>query len=187
MEIKAHLDKPFTEDQRLEFIADENHKLGYEIRETAVALEAWGPTDTEIFEQKKEAKLDENTTKAKEAVENGYVEYKDAEFETNAQTVGDLTATMLLMQATGLETYNWLSRDDKVVTLTLEDFGILGGLIAGFKNTIWSVKYLHYKGLIEQAETVAELDEIIIDYNVEIEPEEEEEPEPSEVEETEEN
>lgn len=119
--------------------------------------------DEKLLELKKE-KHTENTTKAKQAVENGHVVFKGAQFETNAQTVGDLTATMLLMQASGLETYSWLSKDDKVVELTLEDFGTLGGLIAEFKNTIWQEKYLAFKTAIEQAETLTELEEIEIEY-----------------------
>lgn len=106
----------------------------------------------------------ENTEKAKSAVENGYVEFKNAQFETNAQTVGDLTATMLLMQASGIESYEWLSKDDKVVTLTLSDFGILGGLIAGYKAHIWDEEYLGYKIQIDSAETLEELEEIEIIY-----------------------
>lgn len=168
MEIKAELLKPYTEQERIGFIVQYNHKLGYEIRETDTALQALGYTEEEILSQKKEEKFNENTEKAKEAVENGYVEYKEAEFETNAQTVSDLTATMLLMQATGVEAYDWLSKDDKVVTLTLADFGILGGFIADFKNVVWSVKYLYYKNVIESATTVPELDSIVIDYNTEM-------------------
>lgn len=112
----------------------------------------------------KEDKNNENTAKAKLAIENGYVEYKDAEFETNAQTVGDLTATMLLMQATGLETYTWLSKDDKEVELTVQDFGILGGLIADYKGEIWQIKYLNFKTQIENAETAEEVNAIVINY-----------------------
>ena len=114
-----------------------------------------------LLELKKE-KHTENTTKAKQAVENGHVLFKNAEFETNAQTVGDLTATMLLMQAS--ETYSWLSKDDQVVELTSEDFGTLGGLIAEYKNTIWQEKYINFKTRIEQADTLAELEEIEIEY-----------------------
>ena len=33
MEIKAELKQPYTEDERIEFIIKQNHKLGYEIRE----------------------------------------------------------------------------------------------------------------------------------------------------------
>lgn len=112
----------------------------------------------------KSKKQAENTTKAKLAVENGHVVFKGAEFETNAQTVGDLTATMLLMQAGGLETYLWLSKDDQSISLSIEDFGTLGGLIAEFKNTIWQEKYIAYKTQIEQAETIVAVENIVIEY-----------------------
>lgn len=106
----------------------------------------------------------ENTRLAKLAVENGHVVFKGAEFETNAQTVGDLTATMLLMQAGGMETYLWLSKDDQPISLSIEDFGTLGELIAEFKNTIWQEKYLAYKTQIEQAETIVAVENIVIEY-----------------------
>lgn len=106
----------------------------------------------------------ENTRLAKLAVENGHVVFKGAEFETNAQTVGDLTATMLLMQAGGMETYLWLSKDDQPISLSIEDFGTLGELIAEFKNTIWQEKYLAYKTQIEQAETLETVENIVIEY-----------------------
>lgn len=182
MEIKAQLLAPYTEEERELFIVNSNHRLGYEIRrvereiideeteeviETVIDLQAWGYTDEELLTQAKENKNEENTAKAKEAIENGYVVYKDAEFETNAQTVGDLTATMLLMQATGMETYIWLSRDDKVVELSLEDFGTLGGLIAQYKNNVWSNKYLDFKQQIALAETLEEVNAIVIDYEAE--------------------
>jgi len=50
MEIKAQLDKPYTEQQRMDFIVEQNHQLGYEIRETETTLEAWGYSDAEIEE-----------------------------------------------------------------------------------------------------------------------------------------
>lgn len=111
-------------------------------------------------------KLAENTAKAKQAVDDGFVVFKDAQFETNSQTVGDLTATMLMLQAQQNPeiTYNWLSKDDKAVELTLEDFITLGNLIAEFKNTIWSKKYLDFKQQIENAQTLEELKEIEINY-----------------------
>lgn len=121
--------------------------------------------DAEQLAKAKEAKNTENITKAKAAVENGYVTFKNAEFETNAQTVGDLTATMLMMQASGLETYTWLSKDDKAVELTVEDFGTLGGLIAQFKNTVWNDKYLTYKAAIKKAKTLAAVEKVVIDYD----------------------
>ena len=53
MEIKSTLNKPYTDNERTDFIVEYNHKLGYEIRETETALEAWGYTEEEI--QQKEA------------------------------------------------------------------------------------------------------------------------------------
>ena len=54
MEIKAELKQPYTEDERIEFIVEQNHKQGYEIRETETSLEAWGYTEEEKREQRKE-------------------------------------------------------------------------------------------------------------------------------------
>ena len=54
MEIKAELLKPYTEEQRLDFIVEQNHINGYEIRETEEALQAWGYTEEEQAEQEAE-------------------------------------------------------------------------------------------------------------------------------------
>jgi capsule polysaccharide export protein KpsC/LpsZ len=55
MEIKAQLNKPFTDKQRADFIVLNNHTKGYEIRETETALEAWGYTEEEKREQEEQA------------------------------------------------------------------------------------------------------------------------------------
>lgn len=54
MEIKSKLTKPITGSERLEFIIEYNHNLGYEIRETEEAIEAWGYTQDELDEIEKE-------------------------------------------------------------------------------------------------------------------------------------
>ena len=54
MEIKAELKQPYTDKERMDFIVEQNHKLGYEIRETETSLEAWGYTEEE--KQEKERK-----------------------------------------------------------------------------------------------------------------------------------
>ena len=55
MEIKAQLNKPYTETARLDFIVLENHQNGYEIRETENALEAWGYTEEEEADIREQA------------------------------------------------------------------------------------------------------------------------------------
>lgn len=59
MEIKATLNKPYTDKQRSDFIVAQNHTNGYEIKETEQALEAWGYTAEEIAEQEKAAQKQE--------------------------------------------------------------------------------------------------------------------------------
>ena len=54
MEIKAQLNKPYTDTQRADFIVENNHQHGYEIRETQTALEAWGLTAEEQAEKEAE-------------------------------------------------------------------------------------------------------------------------------------
>lgn len=54
MEIKVKLDKPYSEEQRMDFIVSNNHQLGYEIKETESALEAWGYTEEEKAQQERE-------------------------------------------------------------------------------------------------------------------------------------
>jgi ribulose bisphosphate carboxylase small subunit len=53
MEIKATLNKPYTDSGKMDFIITQNHQNGYEIRETETALEAWGYTEEEKQEQEK--------------------------------------------------------------------------------------------------------------------------------------
>lgn len=66
MEIKATLNKPYTKIQRLDFIVEQNHQKGYEIKETEQALEAWGYTDEEMAEQEKAKKIAEYKQELKE-------------------------------------------------------------------------------------------------------------------------
>lgn len=53
MELKAELKQPFEDNEKYEFIAQQNHKLGYEIRYVDDGLEAWGYTEEELTELKK--------------------------------------------------------------------------------------------------------------------------------------
>lgn len=54
MEIKATLNKPYTEEQRINFIVENNHQRGYEIKETNAELQAWGYTEEEKQEQERQ-------------------------------------------------------------------------------------------------------------------------------------
>lgn len=54
MEIKAILKKPYTENERMDFVVQYNHSMGYTIEETETELQALGYTEEEIALQEKE-------------------------------------------------------------------------------------------------------------------------------------
>ena len=54
MEIKAKLLKPYEENERIDFIVQYNHGLGYVIKETETELQALGYTEEEIALQERE-------------------------------------------------------------------------------------------------------------------------------------
>ena len=68
MEIKATLNKPYTEEQRINFIVENNHQKGYEIKETDAELQAWGKTAEEEQQEQEQAERERiaslNLTKA---------------------------------------------------------------------------------------------------------------------------
>lgn len=54
MEIKAELLKPYTEQEKINFIVEQNHRLGYTIEEQEDKLVALGYTEQEKLKQEKE-------------------------------------------------------------------------------------------------------------------------------------
>ena len=54
MEIKAKLQKPYTEAQRMDFVVEYNHNQGYVIEETETELQALGYTEEELTQQERE-------------------------------------------------------------------------------------------------------------------------------------
>lgn len=53
MELKAVLKKPYTEEQKIDFIIKQNHILGYELKETEIELQALGYTEDEMAIQER--------------------------------------------------------------------------------------------------------------------------------------
>lgn len=78
MEIKATLQKPFDEEERINFIVEYNHNLGYEINETETELQALGYTEEELQQQEAERIAMLNLTGAD--VERGIYKAKGMDF-----------------------------------------------------------------------------------------------------------
>ena len=53
MEIKAQLNKPYTENQKMDFIVQYSHNMGYKIEETETHLNAMGYTEEEQAKARK--------------------------------------------------------------------------------------------------------------------------------------
>ena len=120
----------------------------------------------------KENKQNENTAKANQAIQNGFVVFKEAQFETNTDTCSALAQKRDVCIARGDTSTHWLSKDDKDVEMAIDtenplndDFVKLGFVIEEFKNAVWLEKYLYFKAQIEQAETLEEVRSIEISYD----------------------
>lgn len=66
MELKAKLNKPFNNKQRCDFIVEQNHKLGFEIRKVKNGLEAWGMTQEEQEEFEEEQRKQQRIAELEE-------------------------------------------------------------------------------------------------------------------------
>lgn len=94
MEIKAILEKPYTENEKLNFIVEYSHNLGYEIRETEEAIQAWGYTEEEL------------AYKEKERIGNLYLTGADVErgiYQAKGMDFDDILAYVAQLQPQGLD------------------------------------------------------------------------------------
>lgn len=87
MEIKAELKQPYTEKQRMDFIVEQNHKLGYIIEEQEDKLVALGYTEQEKLKQEKERIFLLNMTGAD--VERAIYKVKGIDFDDILAIVKD--------------------------------------------------------------------------------------------------
>ena len=175
MEIKAELNKPYTEQEKINFVVEQNHRLGYIIDEQEDKLVALGYTEQEELQQAKEIKFKEILDKAYE-YENktGLVSFDGRVSETETQVLH----TELFNQSkffqmvigfsqgvlTGDQLYN--TKEDINVLINAEEAQAIYFAIKNATEKLWTVDYLHYKNLIEQAETVEDVEAVEIDYTV---------------------
>ena len=94
MEIKAELLKPYTEEQRIKFVVENNHKLGYVIEETETSLQALGYTEEEKQAQEQERITMLSLTSAD--VERGIYKATGKDFD-------DVVAFVTQLQPEGLD------------------------------------------------------------------------------------
>ena len=93
MEIKATLQKPYTEEEKIEFIVEYNHNQGYVIEETETELQALGYTAEELQQQEAERIAMLNLTAAD--VERGIYKAKGMDFDDIVAFITQLSQTVI--------------------------------------------------------------------------------------------
>lgn len=161
MELKSTLYKPYTDIERADFIVVNNHQKGYEIRETDIGLQAWGYDDTELLEQAKQDKIAFNDELRDTALLGG-VTYQNILFDSDTDQKVNLLATVNMMSDT--DTITWYGMDNQGLLCTKTDLMAIGGLITELHSYCWNLN-AYIKEQIAEAQTMAELDEIEINYD----------------------
>lgn len=118
----------------------------------------------ELIKTKKELLTVQNLKLANSAIENGSVSYKDCLFETNSQTKANLSGALLLIQSGAIENIDWLSKDDKHISLNENDICQILKLISNYLTIIWTEKYADIKTRIDEAISLDAINEIVIEY-----------------------
>ena len=164
MEIKAQLLKPYTDKQRIDFIVTENHKNGYEIRETETALEAWGEDAAERLEDLRNQKYKENETIRDTFLVSG-VEYRDILWDSDLEQKLNLMAQTSVMGDE--DSVIWVAMDGvTALDCTKQDLLNIGGLLTKMTAYVWQFKNPAIKAAIAEAQTEEELNAIEIVYDM---------------------
>lgn len=164
MEIKAQLNKPYTDKQRIDFIVTYNHQQGYEIKETTTALEAWGLDSNELLTQAKTAKLGENETVREQFLVSG-VEYKDILWDSDIEQ--KLNISIQVSQMSDEDTIDWVAMDGITsLECTKEDLLNIGALLTQMTAYVWQYKNPTIKIMINNAQTIEEVNAIQIVYDM---------------------
>lgn len=161
MELKNRLNKPYTEQERIEFIVKNNHNNGYEIRETETQLQAWGNDENDKFLIAKENKILLNDELRDSALLGG-VTYQNVLFDSDTDQKVNLLATVGMMSDE--DTITWYGMDNQGLLCTKADLMAIGGLITELHSYCWGMN-AYIKEQIQNAETMEELDNIEINYD----------------------
>lgn len=173
------LDKPYTDDERADFIVLHNHNNRRLIEETDDAIYALEPgeklengevvPDTDYparqLAEAKAAKLAQNKEAYEAALKSG-VTYKNTLFDCDTLAAVRIMGQMVATQSAAIaaeDTIDWFDYNYIPVTLTIPEFMELAGLVTLNTRRIETLN-CGYNTAIEAAQTTAELDSIEISY-----------------------
>ena len=119
-------------------------------------------SDSKAVEQAKEAKIVQNDAARDEALLQG-VYYKDVLFDSDTDQKINLLAIVSTMSDE--DTVVWFGMDNIPLECTKEDLIAIGNLITVLHSFCWN-KNAELKSEIHDAQTIEEVDAIVIDYSM---------------------
>lgn len=136
MEIKATLKKPYTDEARIEFIVENNHNNGWEIKETDTELQALGYSDIELLRSSKLAEL--LSLKNSKLSEFSYADkIFQIDTESKLNISGKISEIMLKTQlGQEVESINWIAKDNTIKTFTKDEFLVFAIAVAAHTEMI---------------------------------------------------
>lgn len=160
MELKSTLQKPYTDIERADFIVENNHQKGYEIKETEDELQAWGADENDLLVLRKQQRISENDELRDTALSGG-VTYQNVLFDSDTDQKVNLLATVGMMSDT--DTVVWYGMDNKGLLCTKADLLAIGQLITELHSFCWN-NNAYIKEQINNAESIEEVENIEINY-----------------------
>lgn len=156
MEIKATLNKPYTDKQRADFIIKNNHRLGYEIQETKDALIAKELPRPSLADLKLAKRAEINT--ARDRAEQGGFEYLGKVFDSDPISCQRIsTAAQAMALAPEGTTITWTTQDNTTIELNKTQLAGMVVALAEWSNTCHQ-KATTLKAQIDAAKTAEELE-----------------------------
>lgn len=120
------------------------------------------PDPEEVLKQAKQAKINENDNKRDIALNQG-VTYQNILFDSDTDQKVNLLAMVSSMDAS--QTIEWYGMNNNVLICTKQDLFNIGMLITQLHTFCWTTNAT-IKNAINEAETVEQVNSIIIDYNI---------------------
>lgn len=136
MEIKATLKKPYTDEARIEFIVENNHNNGWEIKETDTELQALGYSDIEVLRNSKLAEL--LALKNSKLLEFSYADKVfQIDTESKLNISGKVSEIMLKTQLSQeIDNINWIAKDNTIKAFSKDEFLAFATAVAAHTEMI---------------------------------------------------
>ncbi|WP_086226679.1 DUF4376 domain-containing protein [Campylobacter devanensis] len=160
MEVKATLKKPFSEEEMLSFIVENNHLKGWQINETDSELQALGYSDLEIAKGNKLSEI-ANLKATKLLTLN----YQGNEYQIDSDSkinISGKISQILLSSSSGQDigAINWITKDNKVVSFSKEEFMAFGVAVAAHTEMIL-FKHDQLRTAVNNATSIDEIKAIV--------------------------